>query len=278
MSESEKRIADYILAQNGDSDNSINELAAATHSSVTTVVRFCKTLGFKGYTEFKFFMRKSILTPMGVSVKIGANDTAGVIKQKVAEFAKNAISHSIDNTDNDQLDQAITALTKAKQVIVCGSGSAYGIATIAVNAFMNLGIPSYAISESLEQIRTVSFADENTVVIGITNCGYIKNVVDAMMVAKKKGATTICVTGRADSLVTKYADIMLCTTLRDNQSLLDLPTTNICQMITLHTLEIGFIVRNSKRLAKNMKNLYAVSELQRYDLETETVEARRVRI
>lgn len=278
MSESEKRIADYLLAQNGGNDRSINELAAATNSSVSTIVRFCKTLGFKGYAEFKFYAQKGILTPIGSNVKISANDSAGAIKQKVAEFAKNAINNSIVNTDNDQLDQAIAALTKAKQIIVCGNGSAYGIATIAANAFMNLGIPSYAISEPLKQIRTVSFADENSLVIGITNCGYVKDVVDAMMIAKKKGAMTICITGRADSLVTKYADIVLCTTLRDNQSLLDLPTTNICQMITLHTLQIGFIARNSEKLLQNIKNLYDISELQRYDLDIEEVETKRVRI
>ena len=49
MSESEKKIADYILSNDFvNEDSSINNLAAATATSVSTVVRFCKNLGFKG--------------------------------------------------------------------------------------------------------------------------------------------------------------------------------------------------------------------------------------
>lgn len=64
MSESEKKIADYILKTEFENGvGSINELAAATETSSATIVRFCKTLGFKGYAEFKFYCDKEILSP-----------------------------------------------------------------------------------------------------------------------------------------------------------------------------------------------------------------------
>lgn len=278
MSESEKKIADYILSLNyAEEDDSINNLAAATGTSVSTIVRFCKTLGFKGYAEFKFYCQKGILSPFSGKVEISSGDSVGTIKQKVVEFTKNAINNSIINTDNDEIDKAIEALSYARQILICGEGSASGIALLAVNTFMNLGIPSYVVQDPLTQIRTASFLGEQDVVIGITNCGYIKDVVDTLMVAKEHGAKTICITGMADSLVTRYSDICLCTTLRDNQSPLDLPTTTICQMITLHTLQIGYIVRNNKSTEDNVKKLYQLSELKRYDLALEHVSKERVK-
>lgn len=278
MSESEKKIADYILSKDFvNEDSSINNLAALTGTSVSTIVRFCKTLGFKGYAEFKFYCQKGILSPLSGQVEISSNDSAGTIKQKVAEFAKNAINNSILYTDNDEIENAIAALSKAKQILVCGEGSASGIAFLAVNTFMNLGIPSYSVQDPLAQIRAASFLGENDVVLGITNCGYIKDVVDTLAIAKEQGATTICITGLNDSLVTKYSDICLCTTLRDNQSPLDLPTTTICQMITLHTLQIGYIARNNSDIKEKVKDIHQVSEMKRYDFTIDSVSKERVK-
>lgn len=278
MSESEKKIADYILSNDFvNEDSSINNLAAATGTSVSTVVRFCKTLGFKGYAEFKFYCQKGILSPLSGQIEISNHDSAGTIKQKVAEFSKNAINNSILYTDNQEIERAINALSRARQILVCGEGSASGIALLAVNTFMNLGIPSYTIQDPLAQIRTASFLGEQDVVIGITNCGYIKDVVDTLAVAKENGATTICITGLNDSLVTKYSDVCLCTTHRDNQSPLDLPTTTICQMITLHTLQIGYIVRNNADIEENVKNMHQVSELKRYDFAVGSISKERVK-
>lgn len=278
MSESEKRIADFILQEDFvNEDSSINNLAQATGTSVSTIVRFCKTLGFKGYAEFKFYCQKGILSPLSGQVEIDSRDSASALKQKVAEFTKNAINNSIMYTDNNEIERAIEALSKAKQILVCGEGSASGIALLAVNTFMNLGIPSYSIQDPLAQIRAASFLGENDLVIGITNCGYIKDVVDTLAVAKEQGATTLCITGLNDSLVTKYSDICLCTTLRDNQSPLDLPTTTICQMVTLHTLQIGYIARNNKDISERVKDLYQLSEMKRYDFTLTSIEKERVK-
>lgn len=278
MSESEKKIADFILSSDFiKDDSSIKSLAEATGTSVATIVRFCKTLGFKGYAEFKFYCQKEILAPFSGQVEISSGDSIGTIKQKVAEFSKNAITNSIMYTDNEQIDRAIEILSGARQILITGEGSAAGIALLAVNTFMNLGIPSYVVQDPLTQIRAASFLGERDVVIGITNCGHIKDVVDTMMTAKERGAKTICITGMEDSLVTKYADICLCTTLRDNQSPLDLPTTTICQMITLHTLQIGYIVRNNPDTEKRVKDLYQLSELKRYDQSLDSISKERVR-
>ena len=278
MSESEKKIADYILDSNFSEDElTINSLAAATDTSVSTVVRFCKTLGFKGYAEFKFYCQKGILTSLGSKIEISAEDSASAIKQKVAEYAKSAISNSILYTDNQELEAAISALLKARQVLLCGEGSAAGIAQLGANTFMNLGILSYVIQDPLAQIRAASFLGEQDVVIGITNCGYVKDVVDTLAVAQSKGATTICITGLKDALITKYSNICLCTTLRDDQSPLDLPTTTICQMITLHTLQTGCIVRSASDIQKKTSDIYQLSEMKRYDFSVNTVHRDRVK-
>lgn len=279
MSESEKKIADYILKTEFENGvGSINELAAATETSSATIVRFCKTLGFKGYAEFKFYCDKEILSPLGTKIRIDGDDSAGSLKQKVAEFAKNAIDGSIIYTDNEEIDKAIQALTDAKRVLVCGTGSAGGMALLAANILLDFGIPSFVFQDSLTRLRVTAFLEEGDVVIGFTNGGYIKEVVDVLAIAKEQGATTISITGNEKSLATEYSDICLRTSLRGGQNPMDVPAIVICQMVTLHTLLIGYLARNNQKVMQDMVSRSQLTDMERYDPSVMSVEKKRVKI
>jgi DNA-binding MurR/RpiR family transcriptional regulator len=64
---SEKKVAGYILS-NADklSDLSIIQLAKISKTSETTIVRFCRTLGYKGYQDFKIKIRLTIFIKLKV--------------------------------------------------------------------------------------------------------------------------------------------------------------------------------------------------------------------
>jgi len=57
---SEKKVADYVLE---NPENiiylSVSELADKVNVSDSTIIRFCKNVGFKGYQEFKLFVAQS---------------------------------------------------------------------------------------------------------------------------------------------------------------------------------------------------------------------------
>lgn len=278
LNEVGRRIADYLIKNNDVLSESITigELSALTGASTSSIVRFCKTLGFKGFAEFKFFAQKGLFTQSVNSIRMDPDDNAASIKQKVAESAKNAINDCILTTDNRSLEDAIDALVSAKRVLICGQGSACGVAHSSANMFLSIGINAISVADPLTHIRIASYLDENDVVVGISNCGHIKDVVDTLMAARKAGATTICITGIVDSLVTKYADIVLYTTPHQNIHALDLPTTNICQIITIHTLLIGVLLRTQDRNAEHVKNLQNISQLKRYCLDLDEIDVDRV--
>lgn len=270
MSEGERKVADYLLGADFSSVlPNINELADSAQTSVSTIVRFCKTLGFTGYSEFKYHYQNETPAPLGGNIQLSSADSISEIKEKVGNFTQQAIWQTISTINNTQLEKAITAISYARQIVVCGEGSASGIAALAANAFMCLGFPCCYIPDTLTQLRYVSFHGKNDVIIGITNDGYIKDVVDALMLAQSKHATTICITGRSGSLVTKYSDIVLYTTLKDDQSPLDLPITSICQLIILHLVQIGLIARNPKLSGQHVRHLQSLSDRKRYDYSVE---------
>ncbi len=279
MSEAERRIADYFIdnGQKSDDDMNIKDIARLADTSIATVVRFCKNLGFKGFSEFKYSVQSGVLAPLGGELRISSNDEAATLKQKVAEFTRRNISTSVQFTDNKEIERAIDALDKCRRVIITAIGTASGVGLAALNSFCHIGIPCFFPGDTLTMLRTIYLCEKTDVVIGISNCGYIKDVVDGLKLAKDRGATTIGISAVQDSLVNKYSDIVLTTKLEDNTLALDIITVAICQLLTLQVLQIGYLARRSPEVTAKMKNVYQLNDVTRYALDLESVKNARVR-
>lgn len=277
MSERENRIADYLIGGGREiADYSIGELAEKTGTSPATIVRFCKTIGYNGYAELKFHMQQRNMTIMGNDMAITAQDHINSMKQKAVEFSCNAIRDSIMHTEDEAFEKAISEIVKAKTVYFFGSGSASGVALVSTSLFLSLGIPAFTIQDSVLQLRSVSYLDKNAVVIGINYDGYMKDVGDVLMVAKKAGASTILITSCDDTLLCGYADTVLLTLIRNNASALNISTTSICQLATIQTLQIGVWLRLNKKINPKIKQQQELTELKRYDYKQGEIEVGRV--
>lgn len=278
MSEAERHLANYFLEHEYDPDMELNikDIAARASTSIATVVRFCKTIGYKGFSEFKYSVQNGVLAPIGGDLRIGSHDDMSVVKQKVAEFAKRNIVASSQCTDSKELERAVTAVEKCSRILISANGTSSGVALVAVNAFSHVGIPCQFPGDSLTALRTFYLCDKTDLVIGINNCGYQKDVVDGLKVAKDRGATTIGISAVPDSLLNKYSDITLANKLDDHSLALDIITTSVCQMLIIQAIQIAYLARHSNEVAQKMKNVYQLNELARYSLDLESIKNSRI--
>lgn len=61
LTSKELEILRYVLENSSDVESmSIQQLAENISYSTSTILRFCRKLGFKGYPELKFFLRNQI--------------------------------------------------------------------------------------------------------------------------------------------------------------------------------------------------------------------------
>ena len=258
LSAAEKRIADFFLksANVGETaDLSAQGLAEITGTSGATVVRFCRSLGFKGLAEFKFYLRRRILTPVGSAVKIGSADSSSAIKQKTQEYLKRAIDETALLVDDEELEQAIHCIANAKRLEIYGEGSSGGVALTASIIFLNLGYSCSASSDPYIQVMSASSLTKHDVAIGISNSGNAKNTIDGLMIAKRSGATTICITGRANSPLTEYADVKLVISNKPASSVHDLPIACICQLHIINIIQTAILIRNYNQISGRIKNV-----------------------
>lgn len=70
LSQTDLTIADFILNNKNAINYSINDLAKLCFTSRTSVLRFSKKLGFKGYSELKFFINKDRDDKSEISITI----------------------------------------------------------------------------------------------------------------------------------------------------------------------------------------------------------------
>lgn len=276
---SEQKLADYLLSRNPQEplSGSVKWLAETAQVSVASVVRFCQALGYEGYAEFKLMTRQVGFLPTVGNITLDRSMSAEELKNNVRDFATLQIQECARIIDSTQLEEAINAICRARQLLICGIGTSKGIAVAAANTFMNINIPSSHLSETLLMLRTVSMAHPEDVVLAVSDCGYVKPIVDALMFAKKAGATTILITGEEDSLACRYVDHVLRCNTFGSPGMLDMLTVTICQLITIQILQAGCLARSDKDTLKRMRSNADLVEMVRYAASVEQVENQRIK-
>lgn len=277
LGRAEQRAAQYIL-DNRDlcAHLSIKELATRSECSTASIVRLCKDLGYSGFAELKFQIQQNVSDFPKDNLSISPNDTTATLKQKILQFAQHSINTTIQNIDDAELDRAATALSTASRVLFCAMGSACGAALAGVNHLLSSGIDASFQMDDLLMMRAVSRFTPKDVVIGINYDGYAKSVGDAMMIAKSRGATTILITSTENSLVGKYADIILYTPKRNTNNSLNYSTTTICQLLIVHLLIVSVWQKIGSRLNEESATLRNYTNLKRYADNVKEIHVKKV--
>jgi DNA-binding MurR/RpiR family transcriptional regulator len=90
--------------------------------------------------------------------------------------------------------------------------------------------------EELQQLRFAACLKPGDVLIGINYNNSAKNVADAFMTAKKRGASTILITGVKAGVLSRYADHVFHTPARRANNALNISTSTLCQSMVLQLL------------------------------------------
>lgn len=198
LTRKEKLVADYILEfPNEVTEMSIEELAAASGTSTSSVVRLCKSLGYAGYKEFCRFLTADVSkADSGVIAyeDIHPGDSLESIARNVALCNMKAIENSLQILDLNKLNQAVEAISKAKRVDFYGVGSSCLVALDAHNKFMRINKITNANADPHVQVLTATTLKKGDVAVFISYTGETQDMLKIFDVVKKTMATTIAIT------------------------------------------------------------------------------------
>lgn len=218
LSKAEQKVATSVLKDPSQTVySSITDLALLAGVGETTIIRFCRKLGYSGFQEFKLSIAQDLVSPkQQVYGKIEEGDSVDVMCRKMTMFNTQALEDTIGLLDEKELQKATDALMRGRRQYFFGVGSSGITAQDAQYRFMRLGFDAHYASDAHIISMNCALVTEADVVVGISTSGSTKDLVDAMRIAKNNGAFVICLTNHARSPVTSYADAILLAASQEN--------------------------------------------------------------
>lgn len=252
----ERNVADFIRTHPDTIlQLSIAEIAAGAKVSESTVVRFCRHLGYKGLKDFKIsFAQESDNQEESIDGAVDWDDSLSDVKAKVFLASVKTLRDSMNLIDDRELDRAIEALAKARNIDIFGLGGAAPVASYTRHQFMKSGVRTNVYSDSQSLHLSMIQFSKGDVAIAISCSGETKEVLDAMRWAKSQGTTIIAITNFPDSQLARLADIRLINTCgrlfrSDSASL-----SRLAQWTTINTLYLGLTLRMGKDRGESLSS------------------------
>ncbi|PYZ92742.1 hypothetical protein CR194_13895 [Salipaludibacillus keqinensis] len=242
LTKSEQKVADFVLNHLDEVMYlSVTDLADKAEVGETTVLRFCRKIGFKGYQEFKFSLAKDISAQ--------SHETKNETKEE--SFIDSITSHIIQAVqetkamvDENSLNEGLSMLLKARSIHIFGVGTSGITALDAKSRFLRTGHSVEAITDSHFQAMTAATVRSEDVVIGLSVSGSTKDTIDSLQIAKKNGAKVIAITHHARSPITKLADIVLLSGGKESPLEGGSMTAKIGQLVVIDLLCTGLALED----------------------------------
>ena len=244
LSGAERKVAECALAEpKWFVHAAVAEIAEKAAVSQPTVIRFCRSLGYKGLPEFKLALSANIGQegmPF-VHEELNSDDDMGDVTEKVLGNTAAAILGARRFLNQTDLENAIAMLTHARRIEFYGVGNSGIVAQDAQHKFFRFGISTVAYSDPHIQLMAAAVLTEQDVLVVISNSGSSIEVLDAVSIAKENGAAIIAVT-RADSAASQ-----------ENSERYSPMVSRLLQLVVIDILAIGLALRLGETASLNLQ-------------------------
>lgn len=256
LSNQERNVADYILSEGCDPRSmTAASLAADANVSGATVVRFCRSIGFKGFTDFRNYLMDQLNRPEFTWELLDEDDSVESVSHKVFNYNRTAMNDTILMLDHKVVEKAVDAILKAKRIFVFAGGGAASSALCLCDAFIQIGIQCFVMQDALFQVMNAHLLGPDDLAIGISHSGSTKVVVDALATAQASGAKTMAIVGLVGSPVSKHAQIVLHTGLAEQSYFSKNITARMCELQVISTLYSLIYLKRRDQILIQQKSL-----------------------
>jgi RpiR family carbohydrate utilization transcriptional regulator len=200
LSPAEQRVAKLVLADaRSFASLPVAELADRSHVSKPTVVRFCRSVGYDGLADFKLKLAGTVNEGVPfVHRAVDEDDKPADLIVKVLDNAVSALLKFRNDIAANAMERAIEALTETaragKRIQFYGVGNSGIVAQDAQHKFFRLGVHAVAFSDGHVQVMAATMLAPGDCAVMISNSGRTRDMLDAIEIARRKGAHTIALT------------------------------------------------------------------------------------
>ena len=212
---------------------SVNEVAAAAQVSEATVMRFCRTLGFKGFQDFKIALaRELVMPPTKMQEETGAADDPAALVRSIFKVNTSALEDTLEVLDLSQLQQTVQIFLTCRRLIIIGVNGSASAAQYAGLRFTPLGLDVHCFTEVYQMLTAAVMLTGEDALLAISHSGSTREILDTVRVAKDNGTRVIAITSNSLAPLTRIADLVLLTSGRE----MTLPRAGLASFLCQITL------------------------------------------
>jgi RpiR family transcriptional regulator, carbohydrate utilization regulator len=208
LAPAEQRVARLVLGDPRAFANlPVSELAERAHVSKPTVVRFCRSVGYDGLSDFKLKLAGSVSEGVPfIHRSVDPDDKTSDVLVKVIDNAVAAFLKYRNDASTYAIEKAAEALAATyktgRRIEFYGVGNSGVVALDAQHKFFRLGVNTISWSDGHMQVMSATLLGPGDCVVVISNSGRTRDLMDACDIARRNGATTIVITSTGSPLST----------------------------------------------------------------------------
>lgn len=246
LTKAELKVCSYVL-ENYESilNFNITELAEKVDASEASVVRFCKSIGYKGYQDFRINAAKDLIPKeKQYNPSLNKDDNTITIFEKIFKSEISVLNQTLNTLDYKLVEQVVDLIATAKRICFFGSGGSMLVAQDAQHKFLKIGIKVMLYPDADMQLMASALLDSGDIAFCISHSGTNINVVKCIKVAKEKGAKIIALTTQGKTPVSKNSDITLYTGVEETVFKSESVSTRIAQLAVIDSIIAVVALRN----------------------------------
>ncbi len=244
LSPAELRVAEHVLAHpRAVLNQPIVEIAKAAQVSQPTVIRFCRSLGCEGLSDFKLRMASGLTGTVPIThVQVTNDDSSVELGSKVLGNTASAILQMRSQLNSDMIERTIAVLAQANRVEFYTVGQYGGVAVDAQFKFLRFGIPSAAYTDPRLQTLAAGVLKPGDVAVVISSGGRLPELLEVADLARARGAAVVAITASQSPLARKADTVLAVDHVEDASTHVPM-VSRILQLLMVDILTVGVAMR-----------------------------------
>jgi len=265
----EKRVAQAVLDDPaGVAWRSISELATSCGTSATSVVRFCRAIGLRGYPDLRLALAGAVAhederVSVTVSSDINADDDPVTVTKKIAFADAAAVTDTASRLDAATLVKVVDALAAAPRIDIYGVGASGFVALDLQMKLQRISRPAFAFPDPHMAATSAALRQTGDVAVGLSHTGTTVDTIENLTEARANGAITVAVTNFPWSPITEAADLVLLTAARETAFRSGAMTSRIAQLTVVDCVFVMLAQRDIPATIDALERTFAAAQAKR---------------
>lgn len=216
MSEIEKTIAGYFL---NEPDNlkrlSARKLAEVMFVAPSTITRFCKKIGYEGYSDFKeaylseYKYLQSHFTEIDPNHPFEPRDHPWTVSNKIGQLYTETLRDTLAIQDYETMEKVVQLLNNSRKIYIYSAGNHINLANQFKNKMMEIGRSVEVISRFDLAFYSIHYASPEDCYLLISYSGETQDMIRVLDALKNKKTPAIALTSFGDNTLAKSTNLAL---------------------------------------------------------------------